>query len=119
MDPLGDLFISDGQFEIVIKETYLDSWFAGFVRAIAPLGAGHHASVQTEERHPIKIDFVAGGHLAISYEGQTVIATGLTRFEVALRAAINSFLAVLNRYPDSWRNRDIDPIRAFWATPPN
>lgn len=119
MDSLGDLSISDGRSEITITETYLDSWLAGFVEAISRLNTNRHAAVETEEPDLIELDLAADGHLAISFRGQTVIATGTREFESAVRAAVNSFLEVLNKYPDAWKNRDVNAIRRFWAATEN
>jgi hypothetical protein len=119
MDPLGKLVISDGQSEFTIEVTYLDSWLAGLVGALEKLKAGKEVTVETEEPKPIQIEVGRQGCLQITYDGTVVRAVGPKEFEVALRAAVGSFLNTLKDVPDAWRNRDVDPIRRFWVTTQN
>jgi hypothetical protein len=120
MDPLGKLVISDGQSRIVVEPTYLDSWLASFIDALNRLRTADHVSVEiSEEPKPIQIDAAADGHLTISYKDQKTFAEGPREIELALRAAVNSFLDVIKNSPEASQNRFIDPIRRFWATTQN
>jgi len=67
----------------------------------------------------MEIEVGPDGRLVISYKDERVVAKGLKEFEVALRIAVNFSLNVLKDYPQALQNRDIDPIRRFWATFPN
>ena len=117
MDPLGKLVISDGQSRIVVESTYLDSWLGSFIAALPRLSRTARASVEiAEEPRPIQIDATEDGRLAISYKDQKILAKGPTEIELALRAAVNSFLDVIKNSPEASQNRFIDPIRRFWAT---
>jgi len=120
MDPLGKLVISDGESRIVVEPTYLDSWLASFIGALSRPRTTDHVSVEiSEEPKPIQIDVTEDGHLAISYKDQKTFAKGPKEIEVALRAAVHSFLDVLKNSPEASQNRFIDPIRRFSATTQN
>lgn len=119
MDPLGKLVISDGDSEISIDTTYLDSWLAALIDGLQQLSATGHVRVDTEEPKPIEIDVVPEGHLLISYKGKQVVAEGLKELELALRAAVSDFLAGIEDCPEASQNRLIDPIRRFWVTTQN
>jgi hypothetical protein len=117
MDPLGKFVISDGQSRIVVEPTYLDSWLASFVGVLPRLSRTDHTSAEiSEEPYPVQIDATKDGRLAISYKDQKTFAKGAREIEIALRAAVNSFLDVLKDSPETSQNRFIDPIRRFWAT---
>ncbi len=120
MDPLGRLVISDGHSEIVIDETYLDTWLAGLIGALDTLRSSDHVSVQAEEPKPIEIVVAEPSrHLIISYDQQRVVASGLKELEFALRVAVTLFLESLRDDPEASQNRDIDPIRRFHTTTHN
>jgi len=120
MDPLGKLAISDGSSTITIEPTYFDSWLTALIESLSRLKSNNHVLVEVqEEPKPLRIDVAADGGLVISHEGHEVIAGGWKEFEAALRTAVNAFLEGISNCPDSAQNRNIDPIRRFWATTRN
>jgi hypothetical protein len=120
MDPNGTLAISDGSSTITIEPTYFDSWLTALIESLSRLKSNNHVFVEVqEEPKPLQIDVAADGSLVISHEGHKVIAGGRKEFEVALRTAVNAFLEAISDCPDSAQNRNIDPIRRFWATTQN
>jgi hypothetical protein len=67
----------------------------------------------------MKVDVAHDLHLVISFKNETVVAAGVREFETAVRAAANSFVDVLNTYPDAWKNPEINAIRNFCADTQN
>ncbi len=119
LDPLGKLIISDGETEILIDTTYLDSWLTGLIDGLQQLRTKTHVIVESEEPTPIEMDIATDGRLIISHNGKKVVAGGLKELEFALRIAVNRFLSDLKDSPEASQNRLIDPIRRFWATTQN
>ena len=119
VDPLGEIVISDGDSEIRIANTYLDSWLAGLIDGLRQLEANKHARIETEEPEPIVMEWGPDRRVVISHRNERVFARGPREIELALRAAVHLFLTELKNTPDASRNRLIDPIRAFWVTTQN
>jgi hypothetical protein len=119
IDPLGTLTFSDGEAEIAIEVTYLDSWLAGLIDALLQVNDNSHARVETEEPKPLEIEATTSGRLVISYEGRSVTAEGVKELEFALRAAAAHFLGALADVEGVSQNPTIDLIRKFSLTTPD
>jgi hypothetical protein len=123
MDPLGNITISDGQSQINIEETYLDSWLVALIESIDQLGSRSGCNLKTEERDPMEIHLAFGGRIEISYKDRTVRAEGVRELEIAVRAACVDFFQTLETSDKARReascNRSLDPIRRFLLTTRN
>jgi RHS repeat-associated protein len=118
MDPVGDLIISDGRSDVVVKTTYLDSWLEALIRAYKRVRAEEHVTVRVpEEPQPILIDGLPDGRLTITRSGKAVLAEAPEALEAALKAVSRSFLDAIQELPETSRNKIIDPIRQFATSP--
>jgi hypothetical protein len=119
MDPLGKIAIADEHSQILIENTYLDSWLAALIDTLHRLSTIGRVSLETEERDSMEIEAAPDGNIAISYRDQKLTAKSRRELELALRSAVNAFLEEIKLCPDVSQNRIIDPIRRFWATTEN
>jgi hypothetical protein len=120
IDPLGKLVISDGENAIAVDLTYLDSWLASLIDALARITTNHHVVIRVDEE-PKAIDLTKGtdGRLTFKYDTATVVAKGVNEMERALRIAANQFVKSVVDLPDAAKNRSITAVRRFVATNQN
>ena len=120
IDPLGEIVISDGNSEIRISDTYLDSWLAALIDGLHQLNTKSHVRLEAlEEPEPTYVDVYQDGSLGISYKDKRVVVRGRAELERALRVAAQRFLSEIKDAPDAALNRLIDPIRTFSLTTKN
>ena len=118
MDPFGDIEMTDEHSTIVLRTTYLDSWFEALVRALDGIQIGAKLTVAIpEEPKPLHIDVGADGKITIQYENEMVCIQGKQAFEAALRQACESFLDRVSGLNEAARNPAITTIRQFYQTP--
>jgi hypothetical protein len=120
IDPLGKLVISDGENAIAVDLTYVDSWLASLIDALARITTNNHVVIRVDEE-PKAIDLTKGtdGRLTFKYDTATVVAKGVNEMERALRIAANQFVKSVVDLPDAAKNRSITAVRRFVATNQN
>ena len=119
-DPLGILMISDGQSELRIHNTFLDSWLIALIDALHSLHALKQFLIEVpEEQKSIGLKVFDDGKIEMSYGGKTIVAGERSEFDRALRLAARKFLVGVDSVAAEPRNTDIAAIRRFAATTQN
>lgn len=116
LDPLGNISISDERSTILLRTTFLDSWFAALVDALEQIQIKKHVSVEiAEEPKALTLDVASGGQVFVTYAHEKVVAQTRQALQAALRTAACSFLAAVVGLPEANSNATLDPIRKFCA----
>jgi hypothetical protein len=110
-EPLGSVVISHNGESIHAPTVFLDSFFAGLVRAYEDAVAEGEGLGEVAEEHDSIVVQQRGQGLAVIFGNSTVAANRAQEFEKALKAACGNLLRALS--PDGERNPILDPVRAF------
>ena len=96
IDPVGDIILTDGQTDLLVESTYLDSWFETLIDGLEGLQSGKKSKLEiVEEPGSIIFEPLTSG-FKISYRGREIMIENLANLIEELTTATQEFISKLN-----------------------
>lgn len=91
IDPLGEVWISDGVSTIRDPSGFLDAWLDSLIGELEELQAGRPVVIDVSEPTELRL-LRTGETVRIEYNNVTVFASSVAEFKSALRTAARDFV---------------------------
>ena len=99
-DPLGDLKFCDDRGQILVRDTYLDTWFAALTDACRRLLSVNRVVRELGEPGDLIIEKLPDGRLRLNFGDQSGSVESLSDFGAEVNRATDLFLGTLRSFPD-------------------
>lgn len=97
IDPVGDIVLTDGQTEIRVKATYLDSWLEVLLDGLAGFQKGEKLQLEIPEEPDFLVVEPFNSGFKISYKEKQIIAKSFTDFSKEIARVSQDFLVKINQ----------------------
>ncbi len=118
-DPIGDILITNDHTQLLIKSTYLDSWFDVLIDGYKSLQNRNKITLEIiEEPDAVTFETVLKG-FKINYGKQELFFSDLNNFYQSLLISAKEFLLQLEQSQENLANFPLlSKIRSFIEQPP-
>ena len=96
IDPLGDIILTDGQTEIQVKATYLDSWFEVLIDGLEGCQEGKKLQLEIPEEPDLLAIKPFNSGIKLSYKNKEIIVENFPDFRKEIIRTAQKFLVKLN-----------------------
>jgi hypothetical protein len=96
IDPVGDIILTDGQTEIQVKATYLDSWFEVLIDGLEGCQEGKKLQLEIPEEPDLLAIKPFNSGIKLSYGNKEIIGENFADFKKEIIRNAQEFLIDLN-----------------------